>query len=143
MGNALTLFPQLSKLVSPRIMAAVIHTMWNGWCTHRRFQVDNSVCLFGCGAASNEDSIEHYVFCSVFRNFLECFLKTGHFLAIDEFLLLSHVGWDDRELKNRDFAVCALYKAHNRMRTSGLLRNSLFDLLSRTVMHLRNARHAA
>ena len=56
---------QLSKLVTPRVHAATFTTLWNGWCTHRRFQLRHlptNVCMFKCGGAA-EDSLEHYCRC--------------------------------------------------------------------------------
>jgi hypothetical protein len=57
----------LAKLVTPRVHAAAFTTLWNGWCTHRRFQrrhLDTNVCLFKCGGGA-EDSLEHYCRCPV------------------------------------------------------------------------------
>ena len=45
----------------------MLRTLYNGWCTHRRFQKRhyyNNTCLLGCGGNS-EDSIEHYCRCRV------------------------------------------------------------------------------
>ena len=58
---------RLAKLVTPRVHAAVFKTLWNGWCTHRRFQrrhLDTNACLFQCGGGA-EDSLEHYCRCTV------------------------------------------------------------------------------
>jgi len=49
---------RLAKLVTPRVHAAVFKTLWNGWCTHRRFQrrhLDTNACFFQCGGEA-EDS---------------------------------------------------------------------------------------
>ena len=37
-SRALQAAQRLSKLVPPRVVAAVIRTWFNGWCTRRRFQ---------------------------------------------------------------------------------------------------------
>ena len=55
----------LSKLVAPRVAAAVFGLAWNRWCTARRFQ-QRSVCKLGCGRGS--DSAEHYCGCAVARD---------------------------------------------------------------------------
>lgn len=57
----------LSSLVPPRIHAAVLHTIFNGWTTHRRFQKRRSPfnkCVFQCNQNA-EDSLEHYCRCDV------------------------------------------------------------------------------
>lgn len=57
----------LSKVVPPRVSAAVFRGIWNGWVTHRRFQkrsASSNTCVFLCGGAA-EDSIEHYCRCPV------------------------------------------------------------------------------
>ena len=55
----------LSGLVTPRVQAAVFVTLWNGWCTHRRFQrrlLPSNRCVLGCIGGA-EDAIEHYCRC--------------------------------------------------------------------------------
>jgi len=57
----------LAKIATPRVHAAVFTTLWNGWCSHRRFQQrqkSSNVCLFLCGGAA-EDSLEHYCRCPI------------------------------------------------------------------------------
>ena len=53
--------PRLGKLVAPRVLSAVIRTLYNGWCTARRFQSSGCCCL-GC-PYEGTDSIEHYARC--------------------------------------------------------------------------------
>ena len=58
---------KLSSLVNPRVHSAVFRTIWNGWCTHRRFQQrlrHTNKCVFMC-AGDAEDSLEHYCRCPV------------------------------------------------------------------------------
>ena len=135
--NTTLLFPRLRCLVTPRVMSAVLHTLFNGWCTRRRFQNRVSGCLFGCAADTSEDSIEHFVHCPKLFPFLDRFTKCGRFFVLDEFLLLNHLDLNDSELKNRALSVAAIYAAHNRTRTTGLLQPSLCDFLRRTMMHLQ------
>ena len=55
----------LKTLVAPRVHSAVFTTLWNGWCSHRRFQHrqwPTNKCRFHC-SDSAEDSIEHYCRC--------------------------------------------------------------------------------
>ena len=51
---------RVGGLVPPRVQAAVFTTLWNGWCTHRRFQqrgnLDN-ICKFKCSSAA-KDSLD-------------------------------------------------------------------------------------
>ncbi len=57
----------LSKHAPPRGCAAVFHTIWNGWCTARRFQQRGSAkdrCWLGCPEGAS-DSIEHYCRCPI------------------------------------------------------------------------------
>jgi len=58
---------RLSALVPPRVASAVLHTIWNGWCTARRFQQQSAAhdrCWLGC-AGEAQDSIEHYCRCPI------------------------------------------------------------------------------
>ena len=45
------------------VVAAVLKTLLNGWCTSRRFSESESLCKFGCGQKA--DCIEHYIQCAV------------------------------------------------------------------------------
>ena len=65
-GRLNTLFGRLNKLVPPRVVAACIRTLYNGWMTQRRLQ-QRGHCRFAC--VGEEDSIEHYACCPVVRNF--------------------------------------------------------------------------
>ena len=49
----------LRTLVPPRVIAALIRSLWNGWVTSRRMQKathDAGGCIFGCEAV---DCVEH------------------------------------------------------------------------------------
>ena len=52
---------------APRVVAAYLRLLCDGWCTKRRFQ-GRGPCHFGCG--SNPDSIEHYAVCPVIARLL-------------------------------------------------------------------------
>ena len=58
----------LHQKAPPRIAAAALRTMWNGWPTLRRFQKEGP-CLFMCGNWIQEDSIEHYACCHTALDF--------------------------------------------------------------------------
>ena len=51
------------SLVAPRVAVVLFSSMWNRWCTARRFQEEGS-CIFGC-LGNDSDSIEHYAKCPV------------------------------------------------------------------------------
>ena len=53
--RALRVFQVLTGKVPPRVLAALLGTLFNGWCTGRRFQQQGSSCISGCAA---EDSPE-------------------------------------------------------------------------------------
>ena len=59
--RAARIVPRLRRLVAPRVLAAVLRTWYNGWCTRRRFQ-GRGRCVFGCGLGA--DSVDHYMCCS-------------------------------------------------------------------------------
>ncbi len=65
--RALGVAARLRGLVPPRVVAAVIRTWYDGWCSQRRFQARGSCCLFGRG--HGEDSVQHYIWCRVLYAF--------------------------------------------------------------------------
>ena len=77
---------RLNGMVPPRIIAAIIRTWFNGWCTARRFQ-RRDLCIFGC---QSQDSIEHYCCCPVVADFgrRHLNLEQGEH-PLEQFLLLS------------------------------------------------------
>ena len=98
---------RLPKLVPPRICSAAFRTVFNGWCTARRFQNHGPehTCLMGC-SSNAADSIEHYSRCPVTRELfrkklrielhptkaLSCFAMTTKEQSEDEILALSMLG---------------------------------------------------
>ena len=68
---------QLREFLPPKVCAAIFRTIFNGWCTKRRFQQRDSKynkCVFGCNATA-EDAIEHYCRCPATSEVLEKQLK--------------------------------------------------------------------
>lgn len=59
--RAVRVLQLLGRRSVPRVQAAYLRTVCDGWCTRRRFQGRNSQCLFGCGRG--EDAIRHYAHC--------------------------------------------------------------------------------
>ena len=56
---------ELSSLVGPKVRAAMFRSLFNGWCTERRFQRrwgPKNTCMLSCGGGA-EDSFEHYCRC--------------------------------------------------------------------------------
>jgi len=64
----------LKRRSSPKIAAAFLRTLWNGWLTGRRFQIFRG-CMFCCGEFSHEDSLEHYSSCATIHKFRKTFLS--------------------------------------------------------------------
>ena len=59
--SLLRIIRDLQKGVAPCVVAAMLHTWLNGWCTSRRFQGTVVNCVFGCQNA--KDEVERYVIC--------------------------------------------------------------------------------
>jgi hypothetical protein len=112
----------LTKLVPPRIHAAVLHTLFNGWTTHRRMQKRKALtnlCVFKCNATA-EDSIEHYCRCSVVQRIA---LRTLKIEYVPEQALnlwsLSSKGLDnDSHLISIAILQYGVYNAFNTLRNS-------------------------
>ena len=71
--RALANLQLLQQLTPPRVCAAALSTLWNRWCTHRRYQkrhLKSNRCLLGCGSTA-EDAIEHYFQCTVTQRILQ------------------------------------------------------------------------
>ena len=109
----------LKKWVPPRVCSAVLRTMWNGWCTQRRFQ-QSGHCVFQCGCFwSEEDSIEHYSKCEVVVGFARRRLNLRPTVWNQGYLTtlgLSNGFCTPEELTIRALWVYAVYKAHNLLR---------------------------
>jgi hypothetical protein len=116
----------------PRVAAAVWRTLWNGWCTARRFQ-GTSQCRFGCGHPNAADSLEHYFFCDILVKFgvgylglrREQFENPGYFLMLENYD-------SEEELVTTAHLVYAAYATHNTLRHS-----SPFSSPSSTLACLR------
>ena len=110
----------LSKLVPPRVCAAVFKTLWNGWCTHRRFQRrlwDTNRCLFGCKGEA-EDSLEHYCRCPIVLSVAKDSLKFSY-EGVDAMNLwtLNHP-WLDSNRDNLRAVGLLIYGTFNAFNTS-------------------------
>lgn len=112
----------LSKLVPPRVHAAVFHTLFNGWCTHRRMQRRRSPtnkCVFHC-CENAEDSIEHYCRCKVVHRVSKHTLHMEYpsSMGLDVWALNS--GWLDssERLMGVGILIYGVYNAFNTLRYS-------------------------
>ena len=114
----------LASLVTPRVQAAVFTTMWNGWCTHRRFQqraLASNKCVFKCSQTS-EDSLEHYCRCPTVLRVAKHYFHFAYpkELALDLWTLNSY--WLDIDDNFRGLAllVYGAYMAFNTIRHNGI-----------------------
>ena len=105
---------ELKKLVAPRVQSAVFSTLWNRWCSPRRFQrreCKENICLLGCGGHA-EDSIEHYSFCKAVRAVACTMLRLDqHFIVGKQHFLMA-----DARLKDPEILTCMallIYAAYN------------------------------
>ena len=112
--RAARLLPRLRRLVPPRVVAAVLRTWFNGWCTRRRFQ-QHGMCLFGCSMGA--DSVEHYMRCSRIHQHGESRLRLPPPATFEQrgvcFLLLEpRPRLDDDTLIRRALLLAAAYRLH-------------------------------
>ncbi|CAK0876187.1 unnamed protein product, partial [Prorocentrum cordatum] len=122
MGRALRVLDVLARRSVPRIQAAFIRTVTNGWCTRHRFQ-QRGHCPFRCGA--ERDSIEHLACCSAVRALLSTHLHGGSSRSpqtLDDFLCLS-LHASEEEVVSRGVGLYAIYRLFNALRNGGLAHN--------------------
>ena len=95
----------LRELVPPRVCAASFRLIFNGWCTHRRFQRRGSAlnrCFLGCGIDS-EDSVEHYCRCPAVQEVLRTKLRKH----VPDMQALSIWSLADRTTDDHDDLLCS------------------------------------
>jgi hypothetical protein len=119
--RAARVLPRLRRLVPPRVLAAVLRTWFNGWCTKRRFQ-SKGECLFGC--LLGEDSIDHYMHCKNLHQHGQARLRLPGVEALGNrslsFMLLdASASLTDSVLTCRALLLAAAYRLHCRLRHSG------------------------
>ena len=102
---------RLGQLVRPRVFAAVWRTLWNGWCTRRRFQHEGS-CMFGCSNTAR-DCVEHYAYCPIYQRFRGTTLFLPKIQSLDSLFLLRHNEWNDDRLILEAISVFAVYTVFN------------------------------
>ena len=112
---------QLKEFLPPRVCAAIFRTMFNGWCTKRRFQQRDSKdnkCVFGCNAKA-EDSIEHYCRCPATTMVLEkqLAMHVPPCQGMSFWMMDQHMSID--KVKCSALSCYAAYRAFNLYRTQG------------------------
>jgi hypothetical protein len=104
----------LSRKATPRIQAAYLRTICNGWCTRHRFQ-GQGACAFGCGGGY--DKLEHYACCTKVGDLMSTHLNVGRSQAmgaLDDFLCMSD--GHEEVIKDRAVGLYALYRLYNGIR---------------------------
>ena len=101
------------NLVAPRVAVVLFGSMWNRWCTARRFQEEGS-CIFGC-PGENRDSIECPVQVNFARNKLN--IPTVHSASLCSFFGLdANISDDLLTMAMLNLYVC--YTARNKLKHS-------------------------
>ena len=116
---------RLRSLVAPRVCAAVFRSVFNGWCTHHRFQrrhAPTNICVFGCSCTAS-DSLEHYCRCPVVLQVLHRKLRVKVTpRAALRLFMLDIPRSDDNLLKCSALINYAVYNTFNAFRAKGTIR---------------------
>ena len=109
---------RLRQVVPPRVVAAVLRTWYNGWCTRRRFQ-GRGKCVFGCSHGA--DAVEHCIQCTRIHRHGESQLRllpapTFADRGVSFMLLDAHSRMPDDVLARRALLLTAAYRLHCRYR---------------------------
>ena len=118
--NFLNNLAVIHKMAKPRVAAAVWETLWNGWCTSRRFQKQGR-CVFGCASLHACDSLEHYFFCPILVHFATQWLgiNDSEMHCPSYFLMLDKFENEDKLLAMAHLVYSA-YSAYHNLRLSPL-----------------------
>ena len=113
----------LKLLVPPRVSAAVLRTMFNGWTSDKRFQ-KSSHCKLGCHGFMDEDCIEHYSICPTVVQFARSFLNLGvqNFTpGVGDFVTLglNRGTLEDSTLALKAILVYSVYRTSDMYRRKG------------------------
>jgi hypothetical protein len=122
----------LKSLVTPRVSAAVLSTIYNRWTTARRFQRRTQSCnhcVLGCPGGA-EDSIEHYARCHVVRSFGLSFLNFSfsHADALEDFVLAgADIRWSEnmKDLTMLAILIYSVYRTTNTARVQGRVSSTI------------------
>jgi hypothetical protein len=139
----------LRSLVPPRVFAAVFSTLFNRWCTARRFQrrasLDNR-CVLGCSGRA-EDSIEHYARCQILRDFARRGLNLhfGDDGALADWMMTTSSSDQSNVDKRTLMAVLvySAYRATNEARAKGRVNEETAKQMLGQYVHEAVRDHAA
>ena len=111
---------ELAKIVPPRVHSAVLHTLFNGWVTHRRLQrrgKTTNQCVFRC-CDSAEDSIEHYCKCEVVLRVATHTFRINYSLdqALNIWSLRSDFLDNTQNMLSLSLLIYGVYNAFNTLR---------------------------
>ena len=128
-ARVVSTFKTLATHAPPRVLAAALRTVCNGWVTTRRFpQAGVRRCVLGC--PRGEDSIEHYAGCECFHQLCRRHLGLStpprpqcldDFLGVAPYLPALPALFPAAEARAactvlRALAVFALYRVHGNAR---------------------------
>ena len=103
----------LHEHATPKVQAAYLRTICDGWCTKSRFQ-QHGCCMFGCGY--EHDLLQHIARCRVVETLfspLNLAIHRGGD-ALDVFYCMEPISGES--LTTRARALYALYRLHNSIR---------------------------
>ena len=134
-ARAIDVCKRLNRLCAPRVCAAYIRTICDGWTTQARFQ-RRAPCPFGC--RYGRDSLHHIIQCPKLQTWCTKHLalrRAPDGYAADTFLcmytdcldasFLMHGSTADEVLRARGLAVYAAYRLRNGIRHARHSRHSL------------------
>ncbi len=130
-GRARTVLGILGRHSNPRVQAAYLRSICNGWCTKGRFQKKGN-CAFGCGGGV--DKLEHYARCTVVGGLLSSHSNLdwdrGHG-ALDALFCMNTSSQE--EVVQRSLGLYALYRLHNGLRYNAFLPQDMAGAFHRFV----------
>jgi hypothetical protein len=116
--RAVRVYADIQGEVPPCVVAALIRTHFNGWCTARRFQEPARGKCSLSEDCSGEDSIEHYACCQCTRDFARRRLRFPGELELQTFLGLDVM--DSHARIRTALLVYAVYNVVNSLRSQQL-----------------------
>ena len=107
----------LAGCCAPRVQAAYLRLVCDGWCTRCQFQ-GGGACLFGCDG--HEDSVAHFARCPAVRRLFHTRAGLAGSTSADALDLFLGFTGSEGEARQRAWATYALYRVHNARRTGSL-----------------------
>ena len=115
-NRARNIMEVLLRKATPRIQAAYLRAICDGWCTKHRFQRQGA-CVFGC--RFGQDKLEHYACCMRVRHFFESGLQLQGPTGLDSFFCMDDS--QEETVVARASGIYALYRLYNGVRHSQFL----------------------